>query len=59
MYFFLLKLKDLSLAQMAAIDTQSPTAMGSMAYNIYKQMSSQGFSNKDFAFVYEYLRSKK
>lgn len=32
---------------------------GSLAYNFYKQMSNQGFSKKDFAFVYEYLRSKQ
>lgn len=50
--------KDLSLAQMASTDTNSPTPLGSMAYNFYKQMSNQGLANKDFAYVYEYLKSK-
>lgn len=50
--------QDLSLAQMASTDTNSPTPLGSMAYNFYKQMSNQGLANKDFAYVYEYLKSK-
>jgi 3-hydroxyisobutyrate dehydrogenase len=51
--------KDLSLAQNSSVETQSPTPLGSLAYNFYKQMSNQGFSNKDFAYVYEYLKSKQ
>lgn len=54
-----MKLKDLSLAQMAATETNSTTPLGSMAYNLYKQMSNQGFADKDFAFVYDYIKSKK
>lgn len=51
--------KDLSLAQMASTDTNSPTPLGSMAYNMYKQISNQGFGGKDFAYVYEFIKSKK
>ena len=50
--------QDLSLAQMASTDTNSPTPLGSMAYNFYKQLSNQGLANKDFAYVYEYIKSK-
>lgn len=50
--------KDLSLAQNAAVETNSATPLGSMAYNYYKQLSNQGFAGKDFAYVYEYLKSK-
>lgn len=51
--------KDLSLAQNASVEAHAATPLGSMAYNFYKQMSNQGFDKKDFAFVYEYLRSKQ
>lgn len=44
---------------MASTDTNSSTPLGSLAYNLYKQMSNQGFANKDFAYVYEYIKSKK
>lgn len=47
--------KDLSLAQMAATDTNSTTALGSLAFNLYKQMANQGLGEKDFAYVYEYI----
>jgi 3-hydroxyisobutyrate dehydrogenase len=49
--------KDLSLAMNAAIESQSSTPLGSMAYNFYKQMSNQGYSKKDMGFVYEYLKN--
>jgi 3-hydroxyisobutyrate dehydrogenase len=51
--------KDLSLAQNAAVESNSPTPLGSSAYNFYKQMSNQGNFKKDFAYVYEYLKSKQ
>ena len=51
--------KDLSLAQNSSVESNTPTPLGSLAYNFYKQMSNQGFSKKDFAYVYEYLRSKQ
>jgi len=51
--------KDLSLAQNAAIDTHSPTPLGSTAYNIYKMVSNQGYSKKDFAVVYKFLEELK
>lgn len=51
--------KDLSLAQLASVESNSSTPLGSMAFNFYKQMSSQGFCKKDMAYVYEYLRSKQ
>lgn len=51
--------KDLSLAQIASTDTNSTTTLGSLAYNLYKQMTNQGFGEKDFAYVYEYIRSNK
>ena len=51
--------KDLSLAQNASVESQSPTILGSTAFNLYKQMSNQGFSKKDMAYIYEYLQSKQ
>ncbi|CAF0811339.1 unnamed protein product [Brachionus calyciflorus] len=51
--------KDLSLAQNASVETHSSTPLGSMAYNFYKHISNQGYSKKDFGYVYEYLRTKK
>jgi len=51
--------KDLSLAQSASIQTNSPILMGSLAYNLYKQMSNQDLAKKDFGFIYEYLKSKE
>jgi 3-hydroxyisobutyrate dehydrogenase-like beta-hydroxyacid dehydrogenase len=47
------------LAQNSSVEANCPTPLGSMAYNFYKQMSNQGFGKKDFAFVYEYLKSKQ
>ena len=51
--------KDLSLAQNAAIETNSPTPLGSLAYNLYRTMSNQGYSKKDFAVIYKYLEQMK
>ena len=58
-FLFLSTLKDLSLAQSSSVESNSPTPLGSLAYNFYKQMSNQGFSKKDFAYVYEFMRSKQ
>ena len=51
--------KDLSLAQNAAIETNSPTPLGSLAYNLYRTMSNHGYSKKDFAVIYKYLEQMK
>jgi len=51
--------KDLSLAQNASVDTNTITPMGSLAYNIYKQLCNQGLSNKDFAVIYDFLNANR
>jgi 3-hydroxyisobutyrate dehydrogenase-like beta-hydroxyacid dehydrogenase len=51
--------KDLSLAQKAAIATDSNTTFGSNAYNVYKHLTNENFGLKDFGYVYEYIRNKK
>jgi 3-hydroxyisobutyrate dehydrogenase len=51
--------KDLSLAQNASIETQTPTPMGGMAYNLYKLLCINGYSKKDFAVVYKYFEQQK
>ncbi|XP_014488300.1 PREDICTED: 3-hydroxyisobutyrate dehydrogenase, mitochondrial [Dinoponera quadriceps] len=48
--------KDLGLAQSAATRTQTPIPLGSLAHQIYRTVIAQGFSNKDFSVVYQFLK---
>ncbi|XP_041371706.1 3-hydroxyisobutyrate dehydrogenase, mitochondrial-like isoform X2 [Gigantopelta aegis] len=50
--------KDLKLAQNAAIATQSSTPMGSLAHQIYRMMTNQGFGEKDFSSAYQFIKAK-
>jgi len=49
--------KDLGLAVSAASDTKSSVFLGSLAYQIYSQMSASGtgLDQKDFSVVYQWL----
>jgi len=49
--------KDLGLAVSAASDTKSTVFLGSLAYQIYSQMSASGtgLDQKDFSVVYQWL----
>ncbi|XP_032687050.1 3-hydroxyisobutyrate dehydrogenase, mitochondrial-like [Odontomachus brunneus] len=50
--------KDLGLVQSAATRTQTPIPLGSLAHQIYRIIIDQGFSNKDFSVVYQFLKGK-
>ncbi|KAL6417647.1 hypothetical protein ACFW04_008666 [Cataglyphis niger] len=50
--------KDLGLAQSAAIRTQAPIPLGSLAHQIYRAIIAHGYSNKDFSVVYQFLKGK-
>lgn len=50
--------KDLGLAQSAATRTEAPIPLGSLAHQIYRAVIAQGFSNKDFSVVYQFLKGK-
>ncbi|EFN83706.1 3-hydroxyisobutyrate dehydrogenase, mitochondrial, partial [Harpegnathos saltator] len=50
--------KDLGLAQSAATRTQTPIPLGSLAHQIYRAAIAQGFSNKDFSVIYQFLKGK-
>ena len=48
--------KDLGLAQNAASSTATPTPLGSLSYQIYRMMCSQGLASKDFSSVFQFLQ---
>ena len=50
--------QDLKLAQNAALATHSATPMGSLAHQIYRMMTNQGFGHKDFSSAYEFIKAK-
>lgn len=54
-----LMLKDLGLAQQAAIDTDATTPLGSHAKTLYQQMVDAGFGETDFSGMIEFLTDAK
>ncbi|XP_018403730.1 PREDICTED: 3-hydroxyisobutyrate dehydrogenase, mitochondrial isoform X1 [Cyphomyrmex costatus] len=48
--------KDLGLVQSAASRTQALIPLGSLAHQIYTAVINQGFSNKDFSVIYQFLK---
>ncbi|MBA5763173.1 3-hydroxyisobutyrate dehydrogenase [Vibrio sp. 404] len=51
--------KDLGLAMEAAVASQSPTPMGSLARNLFNFHNSQGNGQKDFSSLYEFYQKEK
>lgn len=51
--------KDLGLAQSAATRTQTPIPLGSLAHQVYRAIIAQGYTNKDFSVVYQFLKGKE
>ncbi|RWS29252.1 3-hydroxyisobutyrate dehydrogenase-like protein [Leptotrombidium deliense] len=50
--------KDLGLAQSIAHQSQSPIPLGSTAHMVYRMMLNNGYFNKDFSVVYQFLKDK-
>lgn len=50
--------KDLVLAQSIAVASQSPTPMGALASQVYSMMKNNQAGDKDFSFVYQFLKQK-
>merc|ERR1711981_1256455 len=50
-----LMLKDLGLAQDAALEVGAMTPLGAQAMQIYRLIGQKGYSNKDFGSVFHYL----
>lgn len=51
--------KDLGLAQDAATNSRTPTPLGSLAHQIYRILTSTGYSDKDFSSVFQFLQEQK
>ncbi|XP_033328870.1 3-hydroxyisobutyrate dehydrogenase, mitochondrial isoform X3 [Megalopta genalis] len=51
--------KDLGLAQAAAAKVDATIPLGSIAHQIFRTLISQGFSDKDFSVVYQFLKGRK
>ncbi|XP_031832519.2 3-hydroxyisobutyrate dehydrogenase, mitochondrial isoform X1 [Nomia melanderi] len=51
--------KDLGLAQSAATKVEATIPLGSLANQIMKAIMAQGFSDKDFSYVYQFLKRQK
>ncbi|KAH0955928.1 hypothetical protein HN011_007516 [Eciton burchellii] len=51
--------KDLGLAQEAATRTQTPIPLGSLAHQVYRAAIAQGYCNKDFSVIYQFLKGKE
>lgn len=47
--------KDLGLANDAAAGTATPTPLGSLAYELYSTMVTNGFADMDFSSVYQFF----
>lgn len=51
--------KDLNLAQSISVDSQSPTPMGALASQIYRIMANNGHGDKDFSYLYHFIKNNK
>ncbi|GAA5214763.1 3-hydroxyisobutyrate dehydrogenase [Corallincola platygyrae] len=58
---FMVKLmsKDLGLAMSAALKSNTPTPLGAMARNIYRQHELSGWSERDFSSILTTLKAKQ
>jgi len=52
-----LMMKDLGLAQEAASASDTPTPLGSIAHEMYNKLTSDGYAEKDFSSVFQYLKT--
>lgn len=52
-------LKDLNLAQQAAMTSGASTLLGSEAMSIYRLLCNSGLAEKDFSSIYPWLNNKK
>ena len=48
--------KDLGLAQSSATRSSSAIPLGSLAHQLYRLMSAQGYAKKDFSSIYQFLQ---
>ncbi|KAJ9582887.1 hypothetical protein L9F63_022766, partial [Diploptera punctata] len=53
-----LMFKDLTLAQDMAARTTTKTPLGSSAHKVYSKMLNNGFAEKDFSSVYQFLKQQ-
>ena len=53
-----LMLKDLMLAQDAAIQSNSHTPLGNHAMKIYEELLNEGGKGKDFSYVFPFLQKE-
>ncbi|XP_018334152.1 probable 3-hydroxyisobutyrate dehydrogenase, mitochondrial [Agrilus planipennis] len=55
---FMVKLvaKDLGLAENAALQCNAPVPMTALSHQLYRTLISQGFGDKDFAYIYQFLK---
>ncbi|CAH2010803.1 unnamed protein product [Acanthoscelides obtectus] len=51
--------KDLALAESAALSVGAPLPLGAISHQLYRTLIANGFSDKDFAVVYEFLKGQK
>ncbi|CAG9833170.1 unnamed protein product [Diabrotica balteata] len=50
--------KDLGLAEAAALSCGTPLLLGALAHQIYRALILNGYADKDFAVVYEFLKGQ-
>lgn len=50
--------KDLGIAEAAALSCNTPLPLGAATHQLYRTMMLNGYHDKDFAAVYEYLKGK-
>jgi len=51
--------RDMGLAANIAAASNTPISLGAAAHQIYRMLQLKGFGNKDFFYVYEYLKEAK
>lgn len=48
--------KDLSLAEKAALDAESPVLLTAACHQLYRMLIANGYGTKDFSVVYKFLK---
>lgn len=51
--------QDLGLASQVAISSNTPIPLGAAAHQIYRTLKAKGLGNKDFSYVYEFLKNNE
>lgn len=58
-FFNFINFQDLGLANGVATQSNSPIPLGAVAHQIYRTLTCRGLGDKDFSYVYEFLKNEQ